>query len=57
MKRRITISQFVDDLLRRIDEKKDIDCCREDIKSFARHVRSRIGDEHIEVEWKDEARK
>ena len=53
MKKTITISQFVEDLIKRIDEHKDIDCCREDIKSFARHVRDRIGGENIEVEWKD----
>lgn len=53
MKKTVTINQFVEDLIKRIDEHKGIDCCREDIKAFARHVSGRIGHENIEVEWKE----
>lgn len=53
MKREITIREFVADLLERIDEAKTIDCCREELKAFARLAAEKMPDEKITVDWKD----
>jgi hypothetical protein len=53
MKKQVTVREFVADLIQRIDQDKGIDCCREEIKTFARMAEERMGDELIEVEWKD----
>ena len=51
--KKVPIRDFVDELLRRIENKQTIDCCVEEIRVFARLVRDRLGDETIEIEWKD----
>ena len=53
MKREITIREFVTDLLRRIDETKTIDCCKEEIKTIARLAMEKMPDEKIVVDWKE----
>ena len=53
MKREIPIREFVADLIRRIDETKTIDCCKEEIKAFARLAAEKIPDEKIVVDWKE----
>ena len=53
MKKIITIDQFADELIERIDEAKDIECCKEEIKNLCNIARERIGKEKIEVTWKD----
>lgn len=53
MKREVTVARFVEDLLKRIDEAKTIDCCKEELKTFARLAASKIPDEKLVVEWKD----
>lgn len=53
MKRTITIKEFSDELLARIDNAKDIDCCKEEIKNLALIVKKEIPDISIEVNWKD----
>ena len=53
MKKTITVREFVADLIDRIDKDKGIDCCRDEIKKFAKMAQERMGDELIEVEWKD----
>ena len=53
MKKMITISRFADELIERIEKAKDIDCCKEEIRNLAEIARSKIGDERIEVNWKD----
>ena len=52
MKREITIREFVADLLARIDEAKTIDCCKEELKTFARLALAKMPDEKIVVDWK-----
>ena len=52
MKREITIREFVADLLARIDEAKTIDCCKEELKTFAKLALAKMPDEKIVVEWK-----
>ncbi len=53
MKKKVAIKDFVEELVRRIDNHKGIDCCTEEIKTFAKHVSEKIGDDLIEIEWKD----
>ncbi len=54
MKREITIREFVADLLRRIDNTKTIDCCKEEIKTFARLALEKMPDEKIVIDWKED---
>ncbi|MBN2527388.1 MAG: hypothetical protein JXR76_13420 [Deltaproteobacteria bacterium] len=51
MKKEVTISEFVDALLKRIEEEKDINCCKEDLQVFCDHVVSKMGEDKIEVNW------
>ena len=53
MKREITIREFVRDLLSRIDEAKTIDCCKDEIKTFAKLAERKMPDEKIVVEWQE----
>ncbi len=53
MKREITVREFVADLLRRIDEAKTIDCCKQEIKDFAALALKKMPDEKLVVDWKD----
>jgi hypothetical protein len=53
MKKKITVSQFADELVQRIDDAKDIDCCKEELVNLANLAREKIGDEIIEVNWQD----
>lgn len=53
MRKEITINDFVDELISRIEEHKTIDCCVEEIKNFALMAKEKMGSDMIEVEWKD----
>lgn len=52
MKREITVREFVVDLMARIDQAKSIDCCKEELKTFAALAAKKMPDEKITVEWK-----
>lgn len=53
MKKKIQVKEFVDELIRRIEKDKTVDCCREEIKSFALLAKEKMGSETLEVNWKD----
>ena len=53
MKKIITIKEFHDELISRIDNNKGIDCCKAEIKKLASVAKEFIGDKKIEVNWKD----
>ena len=53
MKKEIAISEFVKELLNRIEDAKDINCCKEEIQTFCEYVVEKIGDDKILVNWKD----
>ncbi len=53
MKKIISIKEFSDELMDRIDKAKDIDCCKEEIRKLALIVKREIPDIQIEVNWKD----
>jgi len=52
MKKTITVSEFVAELIKRIDEHKSIDCCIDEIKNFALLAKNYIGEKTIDVNWK-----
>lgn len=53
MKKEISIREFADELVSRIDDAKTIDCCKEEIRLLAEMAKRRMGDDRITVEWKD----
>jgi hypothetical protein len=53
MKKEITIAMFADELVKRIENARTIDCCKEELKNLAAIAKKEIGDKMIEVEWKD----
>lgn len=53
MKKKITVSQFADELVQRIENAKSIDCCKEELVNLANLAKEKMGDERIEVNWKD----
>lgn len=54
MKKDIKMDQFADDLVKRIDKNKTIDCCKEEIKKLAEMAKQHMSDKTITVTWKDE---
>ncbi|MCP5107156.1 MAG: hypothetical protein GY950_27465 [bacterium] len=54
MKKKITISEFADELIQRVQAAKDIDCCKEEIINLATIAQEHIGDKLIEVNWKED---
>jgi hypothetical protein len=52
-KREITLSEFADELVRRLQEGKTIDCCKDELLRLAVIVKKKIGQEKILVSWKD----
>lgn len=53
MKREVTVKQFVEDFLKRVEEHKTIDCCKEELKQFAALAVKKMPDETLTVDWKD----
>ena len=52
MKKEILVCEFVEELLARIDESKDINCCKEELRTFCNLAVAKMGEEKITVEWK-----
>ena len=53
MKREITVKELCNELMKRIDEHKTIDCCKYEIVNLANLASEKIGNEMIMVEWID----
>ncbi|MDX9721555.1 MAG: hypothetical protein RBU37_12470 [Myxococcota bacterium] len=53
MRREVTVREFVADLMKRIEDAKTIDCCKEELKTFAQLALEKMPDEKLTVEWKD----
>ncbi len=53
MKKEVPIHDYLDELLKRIEDAKTIDCCKEENKVFAAKAKKLIGDETIEIDWKN----
>jgi len=52
-KRIITIKEFADELEARLNKNQTVDCCKTELINLASIIRNKIGDEKIEVDWKD----
>lgn len=52
MKKKIKISEFAVELIRRVEDSKEIECCKEEIMNLAKIAGEQIGDQMIEVNWK-----
>jgi hypothetical protein len=52
-KKIITIREFADELKKRLQDGKTVDCCKNELLSLAEIIREKIGDEKIEVDWKE----
>lgn len=52
-KRKISVNQFADELVDRLNKNKTVDCCKEELVNFAEMARNKMGSEMIEVNWQD----
>ena len=52
-KKEITISEFSEELKSRLNSRKTLDCCREELLFLADIIKAKIGSEKITVNWKD----
>lgn len=53
MKKKITVSQLATEIKDRLDNSQTIDCCKDELISLANLASEKIGQEMIEVSWKD----
>ena len=54
MEKEITIAEFADELKTRLNEGKTIECCKPELLRLADIIKSKIGQEKILVEWKEQ---
>lgn len=52
-KKLITISALADELKLRLNSNKTIDCCKEELINLANIAKDKIGQEMVEVNWKE----
>ncbi len=53
MLKEVPIKDFVAELMTRIEDAKDINCCKKEIQTFCEYVVEKLGEETIEIDWKD----
>jgi len=53
MEKVITISEFADELKKRLNDGKTVDCCKPELIRLADICSKKIGNEKIKVEWQD----
>jgi hypothetical protein len=53
MKKEITVKELCEELKKRIDENKTVDCCKFEIHNLADIASEKIGHEKVMVEWVD----
>ncbi len=53
MKREITIREFADELVERLNSDKTVDCCKQELLNLAAIVKDKLADHPISVDWKD----
>lgn len=49
----ITVKEFADELVKRLDAGKTVDCCKKELLNLAALASRKIGSEMIKVDWKD----
>ena len=52
-KRQITVAEFADELLERLEKHKTVDCCREELMNLADLIKQKIPNEKITVNWQE----
>ena len=52
-KRQITIAEFADELIDRIEKHQTVDCCKEELMNLADLIKQKIPQEKITVNWKN----
>ena len=52
MEKEISIKQFCDELISKIDSAKGIDCCKVEIKRLAEMAKKEMPEKKIKVLWK-----
>jgi len=49
----ITLSEFADELVTRLNQGKTVDCCKAELLRLAEIIKKKLPGETIRVEWKD----
>lgn len=52
-KKIITVAALADELKTRLNTNKSIECCKEELLNLADIAKDKIGQEMVEVNWKD----
>lgn len=52
-KRTITIAALADELMVRLSNNQTVDCCKDELINLANIAKDKIGNEMVEVNWKD----
>jgi len=52
-KKEITLKEFADELIARIEKDQSIDCCKDELKRLAKIVGEKLPEEKIMVDWVD----
>jgi hypothetical protein len=53
MEKEITLSEFADELTRRLQDGKTVDCCKAELLRLADLLKEKLPDEKILVNWKE----
>jgi len=51
--KKITVKEFAEELVRRLDSGQTVDCCKKELLNLAALAKKKIGSEMIVVDWKD----
>jgi len=54
MEKEITLSEFADELKVRLQRRKTVDCCKVELLRLADILKSKIPEEKIVVNWKED---
>lgn len=49
----ITVKEFADELVKRLENGKTVDCCKKELLNLAALASEKIGSEKIKVDWKN----
>ncbi len=49
----ITVKEFADELKKRLNDGKTVDCCKKELLNLAALAKEKIGEEKILVDWKN----
>jgi hypothetical protein len=54
MEKEITLSEFADELTKRLQDGKTVDCCKEELLRLAEILKEKLPEEMILVNWKED---